>query len=304
MKFLGRIVLVVLLVAVGYGVARYALARTASAETATMQSQLEAARVRVDNAETRVKELTDNPIKVTEVVTREVPVEVEKVVEVTKVITVEVPTEADQTQTPLVLTSDTSTACRHTEWFNGANAALNTTTDVAGLLAKLDRDYVLAEGGQWSNGGFTVPAGSVFWTDLLKSNLPTYVSRIRTEGNWGVYATARDYTIPSPNGGGRFVRICESVVGIPVQKTAPTPVSATAKLPTCVTSIEVGIITSAENPGKEYDSFFEGKGYLYGKAFKPGETANAGWLLHANAAVFTTTEPIKLEGGRGMPICK
>ena len=96
MKTLGRIILVLVLIAVGYGVARYALARTASAETAVMQSQLEAARVRADNAETRVKELTDNPIRVTEVVTKvvEVPVEkiVEKVVETPQIAIV----EADQ----------------------------------------------------------------------------------------------------------------------------------------------------------------------------------------------------------------
>jgi len=80
---------------------------------------------------------------------------------------------------------------------------------VASLIAVLDRDFSLTDGGQWSEGGYAVPAGSVFWTDLGPGyELPEYVARVRTQGNWGVYRTVKDFTVPSGNPGGRYTRIC------------------------------------------------------------------------------------------------
>ena len=90
-------------------------------------------------------------------------------------------------------------------WFT---QALTDTRDVASLLAVADRDFKdMKSVASWSQPGFVVPAGSIFWTDLLTNPVPEYVSRIRTQGNWGFYYTAKDYVVPDPNGGGRFVKM-------------------------------------------------------------------------------------------------
>lgn len=209
------------------------------------------------------------------------------------------------TQAPLLEAADvpaiTSSACRHVEWFTGPNGALHTTTDVAGLLAKLDRDFLLAEGGEWSNPGFTVPAGSVFWTDLFLHPVPTGVEGVRLQGGWGVYKTTVAYVIPDPNGGGRFVRVCEGVGDTKAPVAKPVTSKSPAK-PVCISATEVGAIGA---DGKAYDTFFEKTGYQYGKAFENGQSAPAGWFLHANSRVYKTDAGEKLlEGGRGMPVCK
>lgn len=97
-------------------------------------------------------------------------------------------------------------ACREETWLNNAVGATN---DVAALISVLDRDFDIAQGGQWSEPGYTVPANSVFWTDLFGNKLPDGVKKIRTQGGWGVYQTSVDYIVPSDNGGGRFMRLCK-----------------------------------------------------------------------------------------------
>lgn len=102
MKIVGRILMVLAFMAVGAGVLWFAVTRPAVANQDALNVRLEATQARVANAEARVKELTDNPIKVTEVITREVPVEVEKIVE--KVV--EVPVEVDNPVVPIVIEAD------------------------------------------------------------------------------------------------------------------------------------------------------------------------------------------------------
>lgn len=203
-------------------------------------------------------------------------------------------------------------SCRHELWLS---EAISDTVGVSELVAVLDRDFVPGEGGQWSEAGFTVLAGSIFWTDLFQnvSNLLTGVQVVRVQGGWGVYRTSVQYIVPKPNGGGRFMQICEWQTAPVVSTATPVPTtvppvttpSVTPATSTCISGLEVNTITNASDPGKEYDRFFEGKGYIYGKSFRPGETVDAGWLVHANAAVFVTKVQQKLDnGGRGMPICK
>lgn len=119
-------------------------------------------------------------------------------------------TEPNPTQEnpPVVENNPAASACRKGNWLENAKAA---TTDVAALVSLLDRDFSLDQGGQWSEPGFTVPAGSVFWTDLFDNAkaLPKGVAPVRTQGGWGVYVTSVDYVVPADNGGGRFLRLCK-----------------------------------------------------------------------------------------------
>ena len=91
------------------------------------------------------------------------------------------------------------------------NEAVADTADTASLIAVLDRDfpgfYDQGSGNQWSEPGFTVPAGSVFYTDFLNAGIPQGVTVIRNQGNWGVYYTPNDLLIPAENGGGRYIRV-------------------------------------------------------------------------------------------------
>jgi len=214
---------------------------------------------------------------------------------------------SEPTKAPTTVVSVTATpaitACRHLLW---VTEAISNTANTAELVAVLERDFVESEGGQWSEAGYTVPAGTVFWTDLFDNAkaLPAGVKIVRNQGGWGVYSASTKYVISKPNGGGRFMRICEGVADISV--TAPvaqeTPQASTK--PVCITDTEVGTITGNADPGKEYDRFYEGKGYQYGKSFQNGDTAPVGWLLHANGRVYKTSVDEKLpEGGRGMPVC-
>jgi len=322
MKTIGRIVGMLLLLAVGVGIFWFAYARPmASTNAMAMQEQLAATQERLSTAETRVKELVDNPVRVTEVITREVPTE--KIVEVTKVVTVEVSGAGSGLQVPLTVATVVTPTCRHIEWFTDAReGALNTTTDVAGLLAKLDRDFQLAEGGQWSNAGFTVPANTVFWTDLLNHELPSQVERIRTQGNWGIYKTSAGYTVPSPNGGGRFLQVCEDVASLPAQTVevvTDAPSAKPADKPVaCITDEEVSVILKATDPVVAYNTFFEGKGYQFGKGLNPGDKINAGFYLGtfpvdnipatvinlANGFLWQVNAETTVQGGRWMSTCK
>ncbi len=117
--------------------------------------------------------------------------------------TAESPAAADASEAPAPAPS-----CRNRTWLDNA---IDATNDVPSLISQLDRDFVLEEGGQWSQPGFTVPAGSVFWTDLFDNAkaLPDGVEKVRTQGGWGVYKTSVDYVVPEDNGGGRFMRLCK-----------------------------------------------------------------------------------------------
>lgn len=121
-------------------------------------------------------------------------------------------TEAAPAATEAPVANDTpisaAPACREVSWFENAKSA---TLDVASLTSQLDRDFVLDQGGQWSQPGYTIPAGSVFWTDLFDNAdaLPNGVESVRTQGGWGVYYTSVNYVIPEDNGGGRFMRLCK-----------------------------------------------------------------------------------------------
>lgn len=302
MRTLGRIVGVLALLAIGALVAWFAFARPMTQSAlAAQQDQLAAAQVRADNAESQAKKLTDNPIVRTEVFTKEVPVEkvVEKIVEIKVPVDkiVEKVVEVTNPTTPTLVST-----CRHIEWLQGA---VNGTVGTSELVAVVDRDYMESDGAQWSEPGFTVPSGTIFWTDLFGSvnSLPAGVKGLRIQGGWGVYSTVVDYIVPKPNGGGRFTRICESVSDIKVS-VSPVASANTAPVvtkPICVTPTEVGTIGSN---GKAYDDFFEKSGWQYGKTFQNGDVALAGWLLHANSRVYKTNVAEKLpEGGRGMPIC-
>jgi len=320
MKALGRLFMVLGLLGIGALVVWFAFARPAVQGASATQEQLAAAQTRASKAESRVKNLEANPIVKTEIVTK--TVEVVKEVPVVKIVEKVVEGSATNigAQVPMTVTV-AGKACRHIEWFTDAHeGALNTTTDVAGLLAKLDRDFQLVEGGQWSNAGYTVPANTVFWTDLLNHELPPQVERIRTQGNWGVYKTSAGYTVPSPNGGGRFLQVCEDTVALlaQVDKASIVTVKPADKTAVCITADEVSGILKATDPVVAYNAFFEGKGYQFGKGLNPGDKIGAGFYHGtfpqdavpstvtnlANGFLWRVNAETVVQGGRVMTECK
>lgn len=158
------------------------------------------------------------------------------------------------------LTATAQTGCRSETWFNEALAATN---DIAALIAVLDRDFRLDEGGQWSQPGYNVPAGSVFWTDLFGNrwSLPAGVTAVRTQGGWGVYKSSVSYTMPAPNGGGRWMRICSPTVtcGIPDLSGLNTTTAINAM-----------------------DQWFEKEGYKRGGTFNSGDTLSRNTVFWTN----------------------
>jgi len=324
MKTVGRIVGMLVLILVGASIVWFAYARPAVSGNTAMQEQLVATQNRIDNAELRVKELEANPIIRTETVTqtvevvKEVEVPVEKVIEVRVPYTVEVSATNIGAQVPMTDTV-TSNACRHLEWLQNA---ISGTTDVSELLAVLDRDFAMDEGGQWSESGYTVRANNLFWTDLTRSNPPDYVIRVRTQGNWGVYAATRDFVIPGPNGGGRHMRICEGVGDLSLKGKSPAIAitTPTAKpVPTdCITDAQIEAITSDADPVAKYNSFFEMEGYKYGKGLAEGDKIGTGFYLGtfpadkipstavnmANGFIWRFTGETVVYGGRWMATCK
>lgn len=146
-------------------------------------------------------------VKETVVVTKEKVVKetviVEKIIEVTPT---PVPTSTP-TATPIPPTPIPPPPCRSLTWWQ---EALTDTKDIATLITVLNHDFQLETGGQWSEPGYTVRENSVFWTNLFENvaSLPTGVRPIRVEGGWGVYFTTVEYEIPTPNGGGRWMRLC------------------------------------------------------------------------------------------------
>jgi hypothetical protein len=218
--------------------------------------------------------------------------------------------------------------CRHVEWLQGA---INGTVGVSELVAVVDRDYMESDGAQWSEPGFTVPEGTVFWTDLFSNALPEGVRVVRTQGGWGVYVTSVAYIVPKPNGGGRFTRICEGIGDIikvssstsvapssPVASASPAP-AANKPQPTCVGESDVTAFAAAADPVASFDSFYEKTGYQYGKALVANDKIPVGLFLGTfqmekiPAGVTdlskgtlwrVSQEAIAPKGGRWMPICK
>lgn len=212
-----------------------------------------------------------------------------------------------------------SGTCRNELW---VSEAISGTEGAAELIAVLDRDYVMSEGGQWSEAGYTVPSNSIFWTDLFGNvaKLPKGVKVIRIQGGWGVYRNSVPYIVPRPNGGGRYMRICESnlvaTVSAPVSATVtPSTVMITH---TCVSRIEMGVIVGKADFTKEYNSFFEGRGFAFGGSVQPGGKVPVGsFFLGTFSSIPTgvadlkggflwevTKEIVAPNGGRWMRICK
>lgn len=158
-------------------------------------------------------------------------------------------------------------SCRSLLWMR---EALNDTNDVASLISVLDRDFSLSDGGQWSEPGYRVPGQSVLWTDLFQnvSSLPTGVYSVRVQGGWGVYYTTQGHSIPSPNGGGRWMRLCESLLTRPMKTEIPIA-STTCEIPeTAGMSATAAIETM--------NDWFENTGYQWGDSFSEGNTLPAG----------------------------
>ena len=78
------------------------------------------------------------------------------------------------------------------------------------VQAAVDAMDVWFEEAGWEFGGSfakakgdTVPADSVFWTNMGESfALPSYVTAVAADGNWGVFITSEPFEAPS---GGRYV---------------------------------------------------------------------------------------------------
>jgi hypothetical protein len=117
---------------------------------------------------------------------------------------------------------------------------INATSSVADLIVSLDNYYGIQAiaGGDWSSPGFVISGPAVFWTDLFENgnNLPSNVSRIRTQGNWGAFLlqSGGNFTIASPNGGGRYLRLISC--GPDELQDTPEPVVPTTVVSTPITS--------------------------------------------------------------------
>lgn len=192
------------------------------------------------------------------------------------------------------------TGCRENLWFN---EALRDTQDVATLIAALDRDFTLNDGGEWSEPGYTVPAGSVFWTDLFenRSSLPAGVSAVRTQGGWGVYYTSVGYIVPVPNGGGRWMRLC-AVFTTEAPEAVPPEETTSEAAPACqLPNLEDLTVAQAINT---MDLWFEEEGYQFGSEFAIGDTLPSGATFWTNLGEGYVTPshitPIRAEGNWGV----
>ncbi|OGV96993.1 hypothetical protein A2W24_02620 [Microgenomates group bacterium RBG_16_45_19] len=197
-------------------------------------------------------------------------------------------------------------------------AKVNSTKTVSELLSELDRDFNLNSkiGGAWtqemveSTNGFTVPAGSAFWTDLFDNikTLPAGVKAVRTQGGWGIYTTTVAYKILLPNGGGRFANICGG----------ETPKVTTQS--GCASMATMSGIGSASDP-VAFNAFFESTGYAYGMPIAEGGKVPAGYyflgtfpstaipsgvtMVGSSGFVwFVTAEVVAPNGGRAVKACQ
>lgn len=146
--------------------------------------------------------------KVTAEVTREVVVE--KEVRVTVEVVKEKVVERPIVETVVVEKVVTATPKPTTPTPTAATTAICQVPDVIGLsvLGAINAMDAWFEETAWQWGsafdhGNTVPTGAVFWTDLGAGfQVPSHVSRIVTQGNWGVFKTTQSFTAPSA---GRYV---------------------------------------------------------------------------------------------------
>lgn len=185
------------------------------------------------------------------------------------------------------------TGCRSLVWWDNA---INDTGDVASLISLLDRDFKPEDGGQWSEPGYTVPGGSVLWTDLFE-NRPI-AQAVQTQGGWGVYYTENDLIVPPPNGGGRWMRLC-APLEIVEAEVPPEEQTTTCAIP------DLNGLTVADAINV-MDLWFEETGWSIGDSFAVGDLLPSGsvfWTnlgLAENAPLPTGITGINHEGGWGV----
>jgi hypothetical protein len=176
--------------------------------------------------------------------------------------------------------SDVNSADRITA--DEAATMIGNTDTVSELITQLNKAWEInpeVVGGAWTEeqaiAGYTVPAGSIFWTDLYENvnALPAGVTVIRTDGGWGVFKTTVAYRVPLPNGGGRYA----SIDGRMTEVTTLSIAEATANA--CIDQPDLDKIANADDPIKAYNDYFEAKGYGFGKSLGNGETAPKGSIF-------------------------
>jgi hypothetical protein len=157
-----------------------------------------------------VRQTSDSPAM------SEIERQVTRIVEVTRVVEVTVVVEktrtAEVTRKPEIA-AVTKTPDPQEEFFDCLKPEylqemIDNTRTVRELINAMDEEYYASRGGDWSGERITIPAQSVFWCDLRTSDLPAGVKVIRAQGGWGVFLTDEELTIPSPNQGGRWQRLC------------------------------------------------------------------------------------------------
>lgn len=209
------------------------------------------------------------------------------------------------------------------EWFNEKVTQTFTITE---LLEEVDRPCNENKGlcGAWKKGeDVTIPAGSAFWGDLGTvelSRLPDGVKQVRGEGGWGVYYTKVSYSVSDVYNGGRFLTFGETSASAPAAPQAAVESVIPAPIYRCITSTKVNEMLNAENPGKEFDSYFESTAYAFGQADVNPYTITAGSFFHGtfNQEATSVEDASDLwhgelwqvfvnkeapNGGRSIPIC-
>lgn len=207
--------------------------------------------------------------------------------------------------------------CRSLVWWT---EAFSDTLDVASLISVLDRDFTLSDGAQWSEPGYAVPMQAVFWTDLFenRSSLPAGTQAVRTQGGWGVYYTSVKYVVPLPNGGGRWMRLCESLTEAEPEQPERV-IQVAAAIATCNIPELTGMSTS-EAVGT-MNQWFEETGYQWGGSFASGDELSSDTIFwtdlgegilpshiirlatEGNWGVFKTTQEFVAPNGGRYVVC-
>lgn len=155
------------------------------------------------------------------------------------------------------------------------NEALADAKDVASLLSLVDQEFNASQrSSAWSQPGFIVPAKSLFWSDLgANIVVPASVTRVRTQGNWGVYFTDQDYEVQPPNGGGRFVPTTwtPTMAKTEAEAVAKAPVAAETTTDRCSSMPDLSG-KSVPEAIEVMDAWFEKTAWQFGNAFNKGET--------------------------------
>lgn len=210
-------------------------------------------------------------------------------------------------------------SCRTQQWLDEVLAA---GSDVSAVLGQLDRDYNMSDSATWSQPGYTVPANTIVWTDWLPENgIPPGVRAIRVQGTWGAWFSEAALTVPAPNGGGRYTKLCDGVsVGASASaddhQTGQSAAPAASSAATCLTSDQAGQIAAADDQVQAYNDFFEEVGYSFGGTLGQGQSIPiAAFFLGSqpepsNSAAqlggptWIVSEPATApEGGRWMQFC-